>query len=412
MQSPFSEFDPPTGGEGDTRPSDAGSPFSEFNEGTPAQEETAASAAAPARTYAADEEVENATDVTKCPACGANMVYDSVRGKLYCEHCDTVVEVRARTSEEQDFERLLSRTDEWGAETHVFRCENCGAQEVLADGEIAKKCPFCGTTNIVRTDELSGLRPNGVVPFSIAKDDAIRRVRRWARKKLFAPRRFRKEADPENVNGMYMPAFSFDTSADAWYSGVLGKYHYRTKRVNGRTVQERYLVTFPIRGNYSMFFDDILIQASDKIGQKSLNALQPFDTNESKEYRKEYLSGYTAGQYSKDGLACWEEAKGVIHGRLRSAILAGYHYDTIVSFNLDFHCRNTTYKYLLLPVYVGHCSWKKKLYHFFVSGHNGKVTGKAPVSPLKVGIAVLLGAAVVAGLVFLFLWLNGMWPWG
>lgn len=412
MQSPFSEFDPPTGGEGDARPSDAGSPFSEFNEGTPAQEETAASASAPARTYAADEEVENATDVTKCPACGANMVYDSVRGKLYCEHCDTVVEVRARTSEEQDFERLLSRTDEWGAETHVFRCENCGAQEVLADGEIAKKCPFCGTTNIVRTDELPGLRPNGVVPFSIAKDDAIRRVRRWARKKLFAPRRFRKEADPENVNGMYMPAFSFDTSADAWYSGVLGKYHYRTKRVNGRTVQERYLVTFPIRGNYSMFFDDILIQASDKIGQKSLNALQPFDTNESKEYRKEYLSGYTAGQYSKDGLACWEEAKGVIHGRLRSAILAGYHYDTIVSFNLDFHCRNTTYKYLLLPVYVGHCSWKKKLYHFFVSGHNGKVTGKAPVSPLKVGIAVLLGAAVVAGLVFLFLWLNGMWPWG
>lgn len=412
MQSPFSEFDPPTGGEGDARPSDAGSPFSEFDEGTPAQEETAASASAPARTYAADEEVENATDVTKCPACGANMVYDSVRGKLYCEHCDTVVEVRARTSEEQDFERLLSRTDEWGAETHVFRCENCGAQEVLADGEIAKKCPFCGTTNIVRTDELPGLRPNGVVPFSIAKDDAIRRVRRWARKKLFAPRRFRKEADPENVNGMYMPAFSFDTSADAWYSGVLGKYHYRTKRVNGRTVQERYLVTFPIRGNYSMFFDDILIQASDKIGQKSLNALQPFDTNESKEYRKEYLSGYTAGQYSKDGLACWEEAKGVIHGRLRSAILAGYHYDTIVSFNLDFHCRNTTYKYLLLPVYVGHCSWKKKLYHFFVSGHNGKVTGKAPVSPLKVGIAVLLGAAVVAGLVFLFLWLNGMWPWG
>ena len=213
MQSPFSEFDPPTGGEGDARPSDAGSPFSEFDEGTPAQEETAASASAPARTYAADEEVENATDVTKCPACGANMVYDSVRGKLYCEHCDTVVEVRARTSEEQDFERLLSRTDEWGAETHVFRCENCGAQEVLADGEIAKKCPFCGTTNIVRTDELPGLRPNGVVPFSIAKDDAIRRVRRWARKKLFAPRRFRKEADPENVNGMYMPAFSFDTSA-------------------------------------------------------------------------------------------------------------------------------------------------------------------------------------------------------
>lgn len=397
--SPFSEFDPSAGS----------SPFSEFDGDSPAREESAA-AAAPARTYTADDEVENQTGVMKCPACGANMVYDSERGKLYCEHCDTVVDVQAKTSEEQDFERLLARTNEWGAETHVFRCENCGAQEILANGEIAKKCPFCGTTNIVRTEELPGLKPNAIVPFSVTTEDAIGRVKRWAKKKLFAPRRFRKGADPEHVIGTYMPAFSFDTSADAWYSGMLGKYHYRTRRVNGRTVQERYLVTFPIRGNYSEFFDDILIQASDKIGQKSLNALQPFDTNESKEYRREYLSGYTAGQYTKDGIACWEEAKGVIHGMLRSAVLARYDYDTIVSFDLKFHCRNTTYKYLLLPVYVGHCSWKKKLYNFFVSGHNGKVTGKAPVSAFKVGIVVLLGLALIAGAVILYMWLNGLGP--
>ena len=394
--SPFSEFDPPKE-----------EPFSEF--GGPAGEEAAASSAA-APVYTADDEVENNADVMKCPACGANMVYDSERGKLYCEHCETVVEVRSKTSEEQDFERLLARTNEWGAETHVFRCENCGAQEVLADGEIAKQCPFCGTTNIVQTEELPGLKPNAVVPFAVPKDDAVKRVKNWARKKLFAPRRFRKGANPENVNGMYMPAFSFDTSADAWYSGVLGKYRYRTRRVNGRTVQERYLVTFPIRGSYSAFFDDVLIQASDKIGQKSLNDLQPFDTNQSKEYRQEYLSGYTAGQYTKDGLACWEDAKEVIRARLKASVLSRYTYDTVVSFNIDFRCRNTTYKYLLLPVYVGHCSWKKKLYNFFVSGHNGKVTGKAPVSPLKVGITVFCGLAVVVGLVFLYLWLNGPWP--
>ena len=398
--SPFSEFD---------SPADKSSPFSEFDD-TSAQEEIAP-AAAPAPVYTADDEVENETNVTKCPCCGANMVYDSEKGKLYCEHCDTVVEVRAKTSEEQAFERLLSQTNEWGEETHVFRCENCGAQEILSNGEIAKRCPFCGTTNIVRTDELPGLKPNAVVPFSISKDDAVKRVKHWAHKKLYAPRRFRKGAKPEDVSGMYMPAFSFDTVTDAWYNGVLGKYHYRTRRVNGRTVQERYLVTFPIRGNYSTSFDDILIQDSDKIGQKSLNDLQPFDTNESKEYRQEYLSGYTAGQYSKDGLACWEEAKGVIHGQLKSAILFRYDYDTVVSFNLDFQCRNTTYKYLLLPVYVGYCGWKKKLYHFFVSGHNGKVTGKTPVSPLKVGITVLFGLAVLTGIVFLVLWFNGMWPW-
>lgn len=398
--SPFSEF------EGGRQ-----SPFSEFGEGS-ARDEAAASAApaASSSAFETEGEVENNTGVMKCPNCGANMVYDSSRGKLFCEHCETEVEVRAKSGEEQDFERLLSRTDEWGEETHVFRCENCGAQEVLADGEIAKKCPFCGTTNIVRTEELPGLRPNAVVPFSVPKEDAVKRVKAWARKKVLAPRAFRRSASPENVTGMYMPAFTFDTTADAWYSGVLGKYYYRTRRVNGKTVHERYLKTFPIRGSYSMAFDDILIQASDKIEQRSLNKLQPFDTNRSKEYRAEFLSGYTAGQYSKDGLACWEEAKGVVHSRLRTAILSRYQYDTVVSLDVDFRCRNTTYKYLLLPVYVGHCNWKKKLFNFFVNGRNGKVTGKTPLSPLKVGALVLLGLAAVAGLVVLFLWMNGIGP--
>ena len=40
----------------------------------------------------------------------------------------------------------------------------------------------------------------------------------------------------------------------------------------------------------------------------------------------------------------------------------------------------------------------------FVNGFNGKVTGKAPVSPLKVGLLVLLGLAVVAGIVLIYLY--------
>ena len=91
-------------------------------------------------------EVENQTSVTKCPACGANMVYDSERKKLYCEHCGTEKEIFADNSEEIDFENLLRADNGWGAESHVFRCENCGAREILGKNEIAKTCPFCGTS--------------------------------------------------------------------------------------------------------------------------------------------------------------------------------------------------------------------------------------------------------------------------
>ena len=65
-----------------------------------------------------------------------------------------------------------------------------------------------------------------------------------------------------------------------------------------------------------------------------------------------------------------------------------------------------TYKYLLLPIYVGHFSFRQKLYNFFVNGQNGKVTGKTPLSPIRVGLLVLLGLAAAAGIVALII-ING-----
>ena len=347
------------------------------------------------------ENPENRTSVMKCPSCGADMIYDAESGKLLCEHCGTQKEIAGKTSEELDFERLLTDKGGW-KESHVFRCENCGAQEVLDKNEIAKQCPFCGATNIVETSELPDIRPNAVVPFRVAIKDAASAVKTWVRKRLFAPQKFRKSAKPEKMQGVYMPAFSFDSQTYSYYTAVLGKHYYVTRRVNGKTVQERRTRYFTVSGNFDMFFDDVLIQASGSIDQKSLNKLQPFQTNDSREYTGAYLSGYTATQNSKSGLECWEEAKDVIAGRLRSAILSRYVYDEVSSFRISTQYTGITFKYILLPVYVGHCKWHAKIYNFFVNGLNGKVTGKAPVSPLKVIITILIAAGVLVGLYFLF----------
>lgn len=352
------------------------------------------------------ENPENRTAVMKCPACGADMIYDAESGKLLCEHCGTQKEIESKTSEELDFERLLTDKGGWD-ESHVFRCENCGAQEVLDKNEIAKQCPFCGATNIVETSELPDIRPNAVVPFRVALKDAATAVKTWVRKRIFAPQKFRKSAKPEKMKGVYMPSFSFDSQTHSYYTAVLGKHYYVTRRVNGRTVQEQRTRYFTVSGNYEMFFDDVLIQASGTIDQKSLNKLQPFQTNDSREYTKEYLSGYTATQNTKSGLECWEEAKGVIRNRLQSAILSQYVYDVVSSFRISTQYSGITFKYILLPVYVGHCKWHTKIYNFFVNGLNGKVTGKAPISPLKVFITVLIAAGVIVGLYFLFRMYGG-----
>jgi len=146
-----------------------------------------------------DGKVVNDTSVTKCPACGANMVYSAERQKLYCNHCGAEKEIQEKRSSEQHIVSVL--TDNacgWEDESHVFVCQTCGAREILDKNEIAKTCPFCGASNIVETGELPGLKPNAVVPFAINKESAGASVKKWIRKRLFAPRRFRKSAKPKN----------------------------------------------------------------------------------------------------------------------------------------------------------------------------------------------------------------------
>lgn len=348
------------------------------------------------------ERKEDETRITKCPSCGANMIWSAEDSCLICEYCGTREEVKGMASAEQAFETLLRKDAEWAGETHVFRCDNCGAVEILDKRDISKKCSFCGTTNVVETNELPGLKPTAVVPFRVTVQKAIDNAKAWAKKRFFAPRSFKKTLSPENVSGVYNPAFTFDTRTYSSYKGVLGKYYYRTKRVNGKTVSERYIRYFPIRGSWSQDFDDLLVQASSKIAQKDIDKLQPFDTNLSCKYEPEYLSGYSATQYTKDGMKCWAEAKASICEQIKRAILSRYVYDMVVSFDVQTACNGITYKYMLLPVYVGHFNFRKKLYNFFVSGYNGKVAGKTPVSPLRVTGVVLGVLAALAGLYFLF----------
>ncbi|MGN0805445.1 MAG: hypothetical protein ACI4MC_00280 [Candidatus Coproplasma sp.] len=350
---------------------------------------------------------EDATKTSSCPLCGGRLVYSPADRALKCEYCGGKGQIdMSRYGEELNFYDLINANNNtWANDTHVFRCNNCGAKTVISKKEISKKCPFCGTTNVAQTEELCGLKPNAVLPFLLDKAQACESAVKWAKKRLFSPRKFKKNVYPEEIDGNYIPAFTFDTNTVTRYSGKLGRTKTRTIRVNGKTVTESYTEWFKISGTFKMSFDDFLVQASDSVEQKDVNKLSPFDTNQSQAYSSDYLMGFSAAQYSKSGQQCWEYARGVMQDQVKAAILRQYTYDKVGSFSMNMSCNDITYKYVLLPIYVGHYSYSKKLFNFFVNGRNGKVTGKAPVSPIRVGIAVLLGLIAVAGIAALIFFL-------
>ena len=60
-----------------------------------------------------------------------------------------------------------------------------------------------------------------------------------------------------------------------------------------------------------------------------------------------------------------------------------------------------TYKYILVPVWISSFMYKGKNYQFVVNGQTGKVGGKAPISALRVAIAILAGIALLAFVLYL-----------
>lgn len=351
------------------------------------------------RAYGTEPRVN--TETIKCQACGSNMIFDPDSQMLYCEHCETRQSLEEfLPAEEMDFRTALIKGNLWNSEdTVVFHCENCGAEVVLSKNQTADSCPFCGTAHVRSVGELSGIKPNALIPFKFGKDKATEFAKHWARKKLFAPRKFKKSLKAGKVSGVYAPSFTFDCCTTSVYSARLGTRHTRVVGSGKNRRVETYIVYRDVSGTFYDCFDDVLITAGSKFDQKSVNALSPFDTNKSNAYEESYMLGFMAYHYDHEIEDCWGQAKSVIDSELKRRILAQYHYDVVSYFNVSTKHENVTYKYVMLPVYVGNFQYRKKLFNFFVNGSTGKVTGKTPVSPWKVLLAVLGVCTVIAGIV-------------
>ncbi len=337
------------------------------------------------------------TSTFKCPNCGGESEFSANDQKMKCLYCGSLFDIdNFETIEERSLDELLQKGQVW-ENAEVYQCKSCGAKEIIEDQEISMLCPFCGTNNIIKTDELPGLKPQGVAPFKINKAESAKIAVNWARKKIFAPNSFKKSAKAQNIHGVYNPIFTFDAKTKNQYYGRLGRNVVSYKFVNGRRVAQTSTRYFDIRGEKNVDFDDVLVQASTNIPAEYVKKIEPFPTNKAPKYKPEYLRGYSANTYDKEGKDCWEECKSQMKKRIESIILKSYSYDVKQFLSVKTQFENNKYKFVLVPIYVGNYKYKNKLYNFYVNGDNGKIAGKTPISVWKVlltvfGILLMIGA--------------------
>ena len=344
------------------------------------------------------------TAYVKCDSCGANLSFDPKTQELKCFHCGSYKSFEKSNAVSELFiENAFIEAENIDKSSSVYRCDNCGAVVVLSAHEVATFCPYCNTSHIVKSDDLSGLKPNAVYPYTVVKEDAVSQAKTWAKKKIFAPSSFKKSLNVEQIHGIYEPAFTFDSTTYSTYYGRVGKRHTRVVGSGKNRRTQTYIIWRTISGSFNRVFDDVFINASGDYEQKTFDKILPFNYAEIKTYTQEYLSGFMAKHHDKDINTAWGEAKGAMDRILKREILSQYFYDVVDYINVDTTHEKVTYKYVLLPVYQLNFRYKKKNYSVFVNGETAKVTGKTPVSPLRVLTAIGIGLAVIGLLALLII---------
>lgn len=217
----------------------------------------------------------NLADI-RCPHCGAPAEYDIVRGRYLCAYCGSPSGVEEVQAQKRGFRSMQQERIRKSAERTRLQqasCTGCGAAVVLEEGEAAVTCAFCGRALIRGSYLTSTEMPELIIPFRITAEEAKTCLLEWCRENAGKPeaRHLRKNADA--LNGVYLP-----------YELVRGPVSCQVSRMDASR-------TYRCGG----FVDRIFVNCSRQLDNLLLDAMEPFELGE----LREFDFACTAGQRIK-----------------------------------------------------------------------------------------------------------------
>ncbi len=351
-------------------------------------------------------QAEGADVDLSCDECGAPVVWSPGDRALRCDHCGSVtaVEVEERDVEERPMSAAADAARGLGVDVRVLACEVCQARVTFDGVSTSQVCPFCGSPGVLdQAASRNALRPESLIPLEVGRELVEANFKAWVRKLWFRPNALKRVTAEEAV-GVYVPAWGFDAQVHAKWTAQSGTYYWVTRsytvRVNGRTQHRtrrvRKVRWRPSRGERRDFHDDVLVFASKGVDSELADELGPYSTGELVPYAPEFLAGWRAEEYQIDLVDGWALGRDVIRTRQKELCARDVPGDTHRHLRVRNQFSDARWKLMLLPMWSVSYQLGGKSYAVLVHGESGRVAGEAPFSGVKVGLAVLAVAALVA----------------
>ena len=349
----------------------------------------------------------------KCPCCGGAIAFDSGIQKMKCPYCDTEFDMETLASyddglngKQDNMNWETSAGGEWQeGETDGLRsyvCKSCGGEIVGDENTAATACPFCGNP-VVMMGQLSGeLKPDFVIPFKLDKKAAKAGLQKHLTGKRLLPKIFKDQNHIDEIKGIYVPFWLFDTEADA-------QVRYRATKVRTWSDSDYdYTETshFLVRRGGSIAFENVPVDGSSKMADDLMESIEPYNFADAVDFQTAYLAGYFADKYDVTAEQSVERANERVKRSTEEAFAStvqGYATVTTESSNIELHGGKA--KYALYPVWLLNTTWNGNKYTFAMNGQTGKFVGDLPVDKAAARKWTLCLTAVCRVAAYAVIWL-------
>lgn len=340
--------------------------------------------------------------VFQCAHCGGQQVFDPETQNLHCTHCGTNVEIThlpATDHAEQVMAFVLptERGHRWAEAQPRLLCGRCGAETIFPVGTVSDACPYCGAHQWLESDETKALLdPHVVIPFRLSKAQAESALKDWlAQSDWFAPDDLPALGQRAELRPAYHPFWTFDGTLEiAWQCEVN----------EGNNNYPRWVARHDLAYEN---FDDVLIPGLKGYPANLLRGIQPFDLKSALAFQPAYLAGWPAISYDLSMADASLKARERVVQKVRRTLEARINIMQEIR-NLRTGAANwsgMTFKYILLPVWMGTYRYGDAVYPVWINGQTGKVGGKKPRDVFKIGalvLVVLLSIVLLALLAYFF----------
>jgi hypothetical protein len=311
----------------------------------------------------------------KCSVCKAILDEED----LFCANCGTEAPHRTEAT-----------SAEAQVATHNFTCNGCGASMSYDASAQTLRCPFCGSDGLEQRADAKMLHPERVVRFAIEQAQAESAMRQWLGKGFWRPGDLATTAAIDKLTRVFVPYWVFAATTHTYWTAD-----------TSQTPRGASASWYPISGEHSGSYSNVLIGASNALTPAETSALCPFDLSQGVVPERVDLGNVVYEQFVVQRKYARPQAQAGLEA-LEQAACRQYVPGNARNIHVNVKLEGVSSQPVLLPVYVMAYRYKDRLFRFLVNGQTGAATGQAPFSYRKLFAIIGITAAVLVGTLLVF----------